>query len=239
MNRITDLNKIDVGLVSANLNGAGTGPYYRMDKYRKAVFAVEYGAMAAGVTSVIQVMQATDAAAGGAKVLTAGVATVNANTNVSSALLASGAVHVAGDTYTINGLTFTAAAADVPGARTYAIGGNATDSTLALANKINDPVIGVPGVTAAAAVGNLTLTVDEPGDTTITISTSGGAVGVPSTLNAVAFVECDASTLDSNNSFSHVAVRVTNSDATQTGSILIRGEARYNPDQTVAASTAI
>ena len=239
MNRITDLNKIDVGLVSANLNGAGTGPYYRMDKYRKAVFAVEYGVMAAGVTSVIQIMQATDAEASGAKVLTDGVATVNANINVSSALLTSGAVHVATDEYTVNGLTFTAAADDVPGARTYAIGANQTDSTLALANKINDPVIGVPGVTATADAGVLTLTATEPGDVSITISASAGAVGVPSTASAVAFVECDASTLDSNNSFSHVAVRVTNSAATQTGSILIRGEARYNPDQTVAASTAI
>lgn len=239
MNRITDLNKIDVGLVSANLNGAGTGPYYRMDKYRKAVFAVEYGAMAAGVTSEIQIMQATDAEASGAKVLTAGVATVNANTNVSSALLTSGAVHVATDEYTVNGLTFTAAADDVEGSRTYAIGANQTDSTLNLANKINDPVIGVPGVTATADAGVLTLTATEPGDVSITISASAGAVGVPSTASAVAFVECDASTLDSNNSFSHVAVRVTNSAATLTGSVLVRGEGRYSPSQNVAASTAI
>jgi hypothetical protein len=239
MNRISDVLKIDNALIPISLNGAGTGPYYRMDKYRKGLFQVNVGAMAAGATSALQVMQATTAAGGGAAVVANITATINANTRVSSALLTSGAVHVAGDTYTVNGLTFTAAAADVPGTRTYAIGANATASTLALANKINDPVIGVPGVVAVAAVGELTLTVRDPGETTITLAASAGAVGVPSTLSAVGFCEVDASMLNNAGGFGFVAIRVTNSAAILTGAILARGDARYSPSQTVAASDVI
>ena len=223
MKLLSEAAKLDIGLIPISLNGAGTGPYFRMDMDRKALFVVEVGAMAAAATSVAQVMQATDAAAGGAKVITNNAATITANTNVTSALLTSALVHVAGDTYTVNGLTYTAAAADGGAtSRTYAIGADATASTANLAAKINSAVVGVPGVLAAANVGALTLTADEPGDIAITLSASAGAVGVPSTLSAIAYVECDASFLDSANGFDHVAIRLTNSAATLTGATLLR-----------------
>lgn len=221
---ISEAVKADIALTSANLNGAGTGSYYNMSKYRRALFVVETGAMAAAVTSALQVMQAQDAAGTGAKVVTNNAATITANTGVAAALLTSAVVHVAGDVYAINGLDFTAAAADVPGTRTYAIGADATASTANLAAKINAAATGVPGVTASAAVGVLTLTVTEPGETTITLAASAGAVGVPSTARAIGYVECDASFLDSANGFDHVAIRVTNSAATLTGAILLRGD---------------
>jgi hypothetical protein len=239
MNKLlSEICKVDVGLTSSNLNGPGTGAYFAMDKYRKALFMVEIGAMAAAATSVIQVMQATDAVAGGpAKVITNNAATITANTRVAAALLTSAVVHVAGDTYTVNGLTYTAAAADGGAtSRTYALGADATASTANLAAKINSAIVGVPGVLAAANVGALTLTADEPGDVAITLSAGAGAVGVPSTLRAIGYVECDASFLDLANGFSHVAVRVTNSAAMQTGAVLIRGEGRYSPTQYVAAA---
>lgn len=229
--------KMDIALTSQSLNGAGTGEYFRMDRHRKALFIAEVGAMAAAVTSVLQVMQAQDAAGTGAKVITNNAATITANTKVVAALLTSALVHVAGDTYTINGLTFTAAAADGGAtSRTYAIGADATASTANLAAKINSAVVGVPGVTASAAVGVLTLTADEPGDAAITLSASAGAVGVPSTARAIAYVECDATFLDDANGFDHVALRVTNSAATLTGAVLLRGNGRYTPTQYVAAS---
>lgn len=237
MNRLlSETQKIDVALTPQSLNGAGTGEYFAMDKFRKALFVAEVGAMAAAATSVLQVMQAQDAAGTGAKVVTNNAATITANTRVAAALLTSAAVHVAGDVYTINGLAFTAAAADVPGTRTYAIGADATASTANLAAKINNATIGVPGVTASAAVGVLTLTADEPGDVAITLTAGAGDVGVPSTLRAIAYVECDATFLDDANGFNHVALRVTNSAATLTGAILLRGEGRYTPTQYVAAS---
>jgi hypothetical protein len=238
MKLLSEALKIDTALTASNLNGAGTGAYFKMDKFRKALFMVEIGAMAAAATSVLQVMQATDAAAGGpAKVITNNAATITANTNVAAALLTSAVVHVAGDTYTVNGLTYTAAAADGGvTSRTYALGADATASTANLAAKINSAVVGVPGVLAAANVGALTLTADEPGDVVITLSASAGAVGVPSTLRAVGYVECDASFLDNANGFDHVAIRVTNSAAMLTGAVLVRGDGRYSPTQYVAAS---
>ena len=237
MKLLSESQKIDIALTAASLNGAGTGAYFPMSKYGKALFVVEVGAMAAAATSVLQVMQATNAAAGGAKVITNNAATITANTNVAAALLTSAVVHVAGDTYTVNGLVFTAAAADGGAtSRTYAIGADATASTANLAAKINSAVVGVPGVLATANVGALTLTADEPGEVAITLSASAGAVGVPSRLRAIAYVECDASFLDDTNGFSHVAIRVTNSAAILTGAVLLRGEGRFSPTQYVAAS---
>lgn len=236
MKLLSESQKIDIALTAASLNGAGTGAYFPMTKYGKALFIAELGAMAAAATSVLQVMQAQDAAGTGAKVITNNAATITANTKVASALLTSAVVHVAGNVYTINGLDFTAAAADVPGSRTYAIGADATASTANLAAKINSATLGVPGVLASPAIGVLTLTADEPGEIAITLAASAGAVGVPSTARAIAYVECNASFLDNVNGFDHVALRVTNSAATLTGAVLLRGEARYSPEQFVAAS---
>jgi len=238
MERLRDVIKIDTALTPESLNGAGTGQYFRLDTHRKALFCVNVGTMAAAVTSAIQVMQARDAAGTEAKVVTPATATITANTRVQSALLTSAKVHVAGDAITINGLVFTAAADDVPNTRTYAVGADATASTANLAAKINSSVTGVPGVLASANAGVLTLTSREPGDTAITISASAGAVGVPSTSRAVAYVEVDATALDVNNGFTHVAVRVTNSAAALTGAILLRGGSRYKPEQVVAAEAS-
>jgi hypothetical protein len=238
MERICDKVKIDTALTPVSLNGAGTGEYFRMDLHRKALFVVNVGAMAAGKTSEIQVMQAQDAAGTGAKVVTPSTATITANTNVQAALLTSADEHVAGEKYTINGLVFTAAAADVPGTRTYAIGADETASTANLAAKINDATIGVPGVLATAAAGVLTLTADEPGDTSITLVASAQATGVPSTARAVAYVEVDAENLDTNNGYTHVAVRLTNSAAILSSAVLLRGQSRYSANQVVAASQA-
>ena len=236
MKLLSEAQKIDIALTSQNLNGAGTGTYYKLDKYGRALFIAELGAMAAAATSALQVMQAQDAAGTGAKVVTNNAATITANTGVAVALLTSAAVHVAGNTYTINGVTFTAAAADVAGTRTYAIGADQTASTANLAAKINAAATGVPGVTASAAAGVLTLTATEPGEIAITLSTSAGAVGVASTSKAIGYVECEASFLDLVNNFTYVALRVTNSAATQTGAVLLRGDSRYSPVQRVAAA---
>jgi hypothetical protein len=236
--RLSERLKVDIGLTSANLNGAGTGAYFPMSKYRRALFIVEIGAMAAAATAALQAMQATDAAGTGAKVITNNAATITANARVAAALLTSAAVHVAGETYTINGLVFTAAAADVPTARTYAIGADQTASTAALAAKINHPTLGVPGVLASAALGVLTLTAIEPGEVAISIAASAGATGVPSTARAVGYVEVEDTFLDLAGGFTHVAIRVTNSAAMLTGAVLVRGEGRYSPTQHVAAAKA-
>lgn len=232
---LSEINKVDVALVPQSLNGGGTGEYFSMGLYGKALAVVTLGAMATGVTSTAQIMQAQDSSGTGAKVIndTAGNA---ANIVITSAdggaavLLDNTAIHVADDTYTINGLTFTAAAADGGAAsRTYAVGANVGACCANLAAKINDPAIGVPGVTASVSGNDVLLVADEPGETTITVTTSVGAQGVPVTQRAVGYIEIDPNHLDLAGGFDHIALRVTNSAAVLTGGTLIRGECRYSP----------
>ena len=79
--------KLDIGLTSANLNGPATGAYYLMTNYRKALFVVEVGAMAAASTCQLQIMQAKDSAGKDAKVITNNAAEITANVKVTEATL--------------------------------------------------------------------------------------------------------------------------------------------------------
>ena len=226
--------KIDIGLTSQSLNGAGTGTYYSMTNYRKALFVVELGAMAAGVTSVLQVMQAQDAAGTGAKAIANNAATITANTGVAAATITCATV-IADDAVTINGLVFTAAAAEDLPARKFAVGANDAACAASLVKAINHATAGVPGVTATSALGVVTLVADEPGEATITASTAALTITV-ATLRAIGYIECDASYLDDLDGFSYIALRVTNSAAAQTGAVLLRGNPSYTPTQHVAAA---
>lgn len=236
MNRLSEAVKIDNALTPASLNSAGTGSYFPMGEYRKALFAVVIGAMAAGVTSVLQVMQATNAAAGSAKVVTNNAATITANTNVASAIFTAAST-AAADTCVVNGITFTAIAnGATPSGNQFAVGTGGTadaDTATALAAAIN--AAGISGITASAASAVVTIVASEPGEASVSVT--GTAVRlVAATVRAVAYVECDAAFLDNANGFNHVALRVTNSAAALTGAVLIRGNSRYTPVQYVAAS---
>lgn len=226
--------KIDIALTSQSLNNAVTGPYYPMTNYGKALFIVEVGAMAAANTSALQVMQAQDAAGTGAKAVTNNAATITANVHVAAATLTVANVQV-GNAVTINGLTFTAAAAaDLPN-RKFAVGADNAACAASLAAAINHAIAGVPGVTATSNQAVVTLTATEPGEADITINAADATI-TPATLRAIGFVECDASFLDNRNGFTHVALRVTNSAATQTGAVLLRGQGRFSPVHRVAAA---
>ena len=235
MNLISEKLKIDTALTSQNLNGAGTSDYYALNKYGRGLFVVEIGAMAAAATSVLQVMQATDAAGGGpAKAVTNLVATMTANFDVAAATLTVAAVQVA-DVVTVNGVVFTgAAAADLPNNVFLADVGDDGATATSLAAAINH-ANGVPGVTATANAAVVTLVATEPGEADITIENASATI-TPATLRAVGYVEVDASMLDLANGFDHVAIQVTNSAAMLTGAVLLRGDARYTPTQYVAAS---
>ncbi len=236
--RLSEMNKVDIAVVPASINGASTGTYYNIGKGRKALFVWEVGAMAAAGTSIGQVMQAQDAAGTGAKAVANNSATITNGVKAASVLLDNTAVHVDGETYTINGIVFTAAAADGgANSRTYAVGANPAASSANLVAKINHATIGVPGVTAAVSTNDVLLTVDEPGEATITVVASAGAQGVPVTQSAIGYVECDENFLDEG--FSHVALRVTNAAATQTAAVLVRGDMRYSPTTNQVAAAKV
>lgn len=223
---LSEINKVDIAIVPASINGASTGTYYNMGLRNKALFVWEVGAMAAAVTSIGQVMQAKDAAGTDAEVVTNNAATITANTQVAAATLTVDTV-VATNKVTINGLTFEAAAAADLANREFAVGAANADCATSLAAAINHATAGVPGVTASAAQAVVTLTSTEPGEVTITITDATALRIVPATLRAIGYVECDTAFLK--DGFNYVALRITNSAAALTGAVLVRGENRYSP----------
>ena len=226
--------KIDTGLIpTAALNGAATGPYYSLADYGKALFIAEIGAMAATVTCALQAVQAKDGDGTDWKDITDLTATITANAGVDVATLTLAAVQV-GDVVTVNGITFKAAtAADLKDNVFDQSGDNDADAA-SLAAAINH-ANGVPGVTAEASGAVVTLTPTEPGVATITIADPSGTI-TPATVRAIGYLEVDASMLDAEDGFTHVALKVTTSAAAPTAAVLVRGRGRYSPVQAVAAS---
>jgi hypothetical protein len=234
---LSEINKVDIAIVPASINGASTGPYYNLGLRNKALFVWETGAMAAGVTSIGQVMQAQDAAGTGGKEVTNNAATITANTKAAALTITCDTV-VATDEVTVNGLTFTAAAdEDLPN-RVFTVGASDTACAASLVKAINHATAGVPGVTATSAQGVVTVTASEPGEVTVTAASPDATITV-ATLRAIGYVECDTAFLDEG--FNYVALRVTNSAAAQTGAILVRGENRYSPltNQVAAAKVDV
>ena len=237
MNKLSDNLKVDVGVVATSIASTNvTGAYYRMDNFRKALFCINAAVMAAGKTVVGQVYQATNAAAGSAKVITKATATITANSKAKSVLLTTRSC-VATDSIIINGLTFTAGTSEVLASRQWKGDGNDAADATSLCNCINDATYGVPGVLATLATDTVVLTAIEPGDASITIGTIVGGTITPSTLRADGFIEVDVSDLDLANGFNHVALNLAVAAATiVAGSTLIRGDERYTPTQYVGAS---
>ena len=83
-----------------------------------------------------------------------------------------------GDTVTINGLVFTAAAATNPALREFEVGVTDPDDAIELAAVINDTTYGVPGITAVPVAAVVTLTVDTPLVTGLWASSVGGTITI-------------------------------------------------------------
>ena len=224
MNKIFEENKFDVGLVSQALNNTNiTGKYFPMAGYRSVLAILSGGAMAATKTTILQLMQALNAAAGSAKVVTLGVATITANTLVTELTLTLTTV-LNGETVVINGLTFTGHTDTTTVAdREFKIDGDDTADAVALCVCINDPTYGVPGVTATSNVAVVTLVSTVPGATLIT-AVPGDATIVAATTKAQAYVEIDPLILDGAGGFTHIACKVTTTANSNVAVVLIRGK---------------
>jgi len=240
MHKLNNFLKIDPALTAAEHGtSAVTGAFYKMGQFRRALFVLIAGALAKDTTSKLQIVQATDAEGSDAKDIAKATCTITANTKVNSLTITAAAVEV-DDTITVNGITFTgASAADLDerkfkADKTDTTGNPATATSIAAC--INDATYGVPGVTASASAAVVTLTVDEPGKTVITATSSSATTLAVATISAIAFVEVEATHLDEANGFTHVAAKVTNSANAISSVTLLRGDARYTPDQVVAAS---
>ena len=236
MKLVAEKVKIANAMVPVSVDGASTThKYFPMNSYHRVAFHVIgcAASIADAVTMKLQTMQATNAAGTGAKVITNNAATATVPVKVIAANVAL-ADAVAGSVITINGLTFTGAAATDATKRKFIASGNDAADCTALISCINDAVYGVPGVTAAEGVGDsIDLTVDEPGETTITISDES-AVFTPIATALEAIVEVDASNLDIAGGFDHIGCLVTTSAAITCSTTAIF-DPRYSPGQQVAA----
>jgi hypothetical protein len=233
MNGINEALKIDIGVVSQTIsNSNDTGRYYDMSKYRRALAILNVGAMAASKAAKIEFYQATDASGTGAKLMTSTAAEITANADVAVATvdLTSAA---ATDVVTINGVTFTMAAATSAADRKFA-------DAAGLETCINHATYGVDGVTASDAGTVVTVTATDPGEKLLTVSaTNGSGTVTVATTQAVAFSEVDVSSMDLANGFTHLAVKATSTATGGVSVVLVRGDARISPTQFVGASASV
>ena len=236
MKLVAEKVKIANAMLPVSVNGdSTTHKFFPMAGSHRVAFHVVgvAASIADAVTMILQTMQATDSAGTGAKVITNNAATATVPVKVIAAkvtLLNA----VVGSVITINGLTFTGAAATTVASREFKADGADGADVTALVACINDATYGVPGVTAAdGAANSIDLTVDEPGETTITISDES-TVFTPSATALEAIVEVDASNLDIAGGFDHIGCLVTAS-AAMTCSTTAIFDPRYSPGQKVAA----
>ncbi|MCC6696304.1 MAG: hypothetical protein IT365_11795 [Candidatus Hydrogenedentes bacterium] len=240
MNRLSEALKVDQGLIPMALNNTNTtGRYFKMKGFSRALWILNVAAMAATKTAQLQIMEATDEAGTGGQAITAAVATITANAAVKKATVALASVlntqtltiTVRGVSYTFTAHTDTTTAANLE----FSISGNDSADADELVSLINHATYGVPGVTASNNAGTITLTVDEEGDATLTISASAATFTI-ATVEALAYVEIENYTLSAG--FSHVAAKVTTTANTVVSVALLR-EARELPvTQYVGASAA-
>jgi len=238
MNKLFEQIKIDCGLVPQTINNSNvTGKYFDLSNYRSVIAVLMVGAMAATKTAKVEFLQAKDSAGTDSKTVDNANATITANTNATELTIALATV-TAGQTITINGLTFTAAASLTTYAnREFGISGTDTEDGDQLAACINHPTYGVPGVTATNNSGTLTLVATDPGEKLITASSAAGTVTI-ATTKALAYVELETlSAIDAE--FNHLAAKVTSTANGICGVCLIRGGSRNAIEQQVGASASV
>jgi len=236
--RISEIVKVDVGLVSQALNNSNaTGKYHPVKDYPRICAVLNGGAMAATKTSKIELLQAKDNAGTDAKGIptTAGqlaTAEITANEKITEGTVDLTSVANT-DIVTVNDIDFTKAAATDATQREFA-------DAAGLVTCINHATYGVPGVKASYSGAVVTVWSEEPGEVVITLekTESAGTITL-ATTKAQAFVEIDTRQLDKKNGFSHVAAKVTTTANSNVAAVLLRGNARYTPEQKVGASAVI
>jgi hypothetical protein len=235
MNKRYEDSKIDIGLVSQALSNANvTGKYHPLAEYRSLLAILSGGAMAKTKTTKLELLQAQNAAALGAKVFDpAAEALITANVLVTELTITLATV-LAAEKIVINGLTFTAhGTVTTPALREFSISGTDTAAAIELCICINDPTYGVPGVTASNAGAVITLLSTVPGEVVISAASTDATFTV-ATTKAQAYVDIEDLALDAG--FTHVAVKVTTTAASNVAVVLIRYKSRKAIAQKMGAN---
>jgi hypothetical protein len=246
--KLSEYLKVQIGIVGQAINNTNvTGAYFDMRQYRKALAVMIGGASAVTTTAKLEWIQASALAGTGAKVVkqsnassgTESSATITVPTAVTKATVALSTV-LAGDTITINGVTFTAHANTTTASkREFAINGTDAQDGTALHGLINNATYGVPGITSSDATnGTLTLTSTNAGATTITLAQSSTTFTFAAT-EQLAYSEIDVGDLDHASGFYYVAPKITNTGNGIFSVTVLLAERHVLPAQKVGAGTAI
>jgi len=229
--------KIDIGLVAQALNNTNaTGRFFKMNIWRKALAILNAGAMAATKTTAIEILQATDEAGTGAKGIPstaeqAAIATVTANEKVTEATIALASA-AATDKVTINGTVFTMAVTTDVADRKFA-------DAAGLVACVNHAIHGVENVIASAVSTTVTVrSADGAAALTVVGTNVAGTITI-ATTQAQAFVEVDVGSLDLDNGFEYVGVKVTTTANTTVSAILLRGDGRFEAIQATGAVASV
>jgi hypothetical protein len=241
MQRIAEGVKLDTALTPTTGATSLTGPWFSMEGYRRALFALMAADQTNGQSFTFSVYEATDADGSDESQLGASI-TVSQGVKVSKATVKCTNVSV-GDTLKIklykveNGelaeqteLTFTAAAGETLADREFDQDTSDNATATSLAACINDETYGVDGLTAVAATDTVTLTVTDPGAGVFTITELAAAVArlVVTDKENLVYFEVDAKDLDRDDDFTHIGARVASVDATtEFACALLRAEPRY------------
>lgn len=235
MKNLSKRAKIDIGVKPQALNNTNvTGRYFGLQMFRKIIYLLTGGAMAATKTTKIEILQAKDAAGTGAKAITGAEATITANTAVTEATLTCASV-LATEAVTVNDVVFTAAAAEDLPKHIFAVGADDTACAASLVKAINAAEL---GITATSALGVVTLKATNPGETVITIKDAAATI-TAATLEEQGYIEVDVGSLDLAGGFEFVAAKVTTTANTVIAVDVIRSDDRFEPVQKVGASAAV
>jgi hypothetical protein len=246
--KISEHIKVDVGVEPVSLASTNdTGAYHSMMGWKRACFVFAAAAMAATKTVVAQVMKATDGIATGATALTSAAATITACVKATKALLTGNTIADEDTVVTVSVLKDGASVSSVIyscedtdpdiDAGEFGSGANDTAACVELAAAINH--LQGDYLKATASTTTVILAVKEPGEYTISLSDAHATI-VPSTLEAIGYVEVDAAQLGAG--YTHVALKLTTDATIVVGATLVReglGGGRSATTQQVAAGTVL
>lgn len=251
MRLMTEELKADVAIpyaIIATPAPGVTSRYFRMHEHCKVTFIAELDTLALADNVVLEVWEAlVNTGVGGAAI--GGVApsatcTVVANTNATVITVTVGAGTAVGNTVTIQGVVFTAAAAPVHATQVFDQSSGvaatiATDLAACIANAVSQGLInaalpaGLTVVDDLAAV--LTLTVTEAGAGTLTVVSNTAPNLAIATVQAIAYIEVEDTALSAADSW--VALNLMGPATVHATVACIRGGPRYEPAvQQVAAN---
>lgn len=224
MNKVQEQVKLDVGLKPISLaSTSGTGKYYKLADYRNISFVILAAAIAATKTVVAKVVQAVDEAGTSSKDISSATKTITANTNIIEGTIALASVANT-DVVTVNGISFTKAAATAAASREFA-------DAAGLVTCVNDADYGVENVFATVNTTTVTVrSMDGKADITLGKTENAGTITL-ATTEALATIEVDQDDLDLANSFSHAALTVTTNATIIVAATAVRGNSRREVNQ--------